>query len=101
MAKETHEQQPPKLVSDTSIDATVTSAADARVHRVVGRIITIEDLHQHVLDLAADLRIKWTDRPPEADPEVRTVHLRPNQTALTPLLCMRLGTSAKADLTMC
>jgi hypothetical protein len=42
-----------------------------------GRIITLDNLHQHVLDLAADLRIKWTDWPPRADPEVRTVHLRP------------------------
>jgi hypothetical protein len=42
-----------------------------------GRIITLEDLHQHVLDLAADPEIKWSDWRAEADAELRTVHLRP------------------------
>jgi hypothetical protein len=41
--------------------------ADAREHRIGGRIITVEDLHQHVLDLAADLRIERTDGFPKAD----------------------------------
>jgi hypothetical protein len=41
------------------------------------RIITIEDLHQHVLDLTADLRIEWTDRFVKADPEIRTLRLHP------------------------
>jgi hypothetical protein len=42
-----------------------------------GRIITLENLHRHVLDLAADLRIEWSDWQAKADPEIRTVHLRP------------------------
>ena len=41
------------------------------------RIITIDDLHQHVLDLAADLEIKWRDWRTEADTETRTVYLHP------------------------
>ena len=41
------------------------------------RIITLEDLHQHVLDLAADLEIEWSDWRTEADTETRTVYLHP------------------------
>ena len=41
------------------------------------RIITIDDLHQHVLDLAADLEIKWEDRFAMAEFENSTVHLHP------------------------
>jgi hypothetical protein len=42
-----------------------------------GRIITLEDLHQHVLDLAPDLEIKWSDWRAEADAETGTVHFHP------------------------
>ena len=66
-----------------------------------GRIITLEHLHQHVLDLAADLRIEWTDRFVKADPEIRTLCLHPiSQKRAMPPLCVRLATSAQADLTM-
>jgi len=41
------------------------------------RIITIDALHQHVLDLAAGLEIKWRDWRIEADTETRTVYLHP------------------------
>jgi hypothetical protein len=43
----------------------------------VGRIITVEGLHQHVLNLAADLRIVWSAWCAKAEPEIGTVTLRP------------------------
>jgi hypothetical protein len=65
----------------------VDLATDARERQAVAdspevqalqkRIITLEDLDQHVLDLAADLPIKWTDRLPWADAETGTVYLHP------------------------
>jgi hypothetical protein len=59
--------------------------ADAREPQAVAdspevqapRIITLEDLHQHVLDLAADLKIKWSDWRAEANPETGTVYFHP------------------------
>jgi hypothetical protein len=58
--------------------------ADARERQAVPEvqplqkgIITLEDLHQHVLDLATDLRIKWEHRYAKADCETRTVYLHP------------------------
>jgi hypothetical protein len=47
------------------------------VQALQGRIITLEDLHQHVLNLTADLKIKWSDWRAEANAELRTVHLHP------------------------
>jgi hypothetical protein len=43
----------------------------------VRRIITLEDLHQHVVNLAADLRIVWSAWCAKAEPEIGTVTLRP------------------------
>jgi hypothetical protein len=43
----------------------------------VGRIITLEGLHLHVLNLAADLRIVWSAWCAKANPEIGTVTLRP------------------------
>jgi hypothetical protein len=40
------------------------------VQALQGRIITLEALHQHVLDLAPDLEIKWSDWRAEADAEL-------------------------------
>jgi hypothetical protein len=42
-----------------------------------GRIISLEDLHQHVLDLAPDVEIKWSDWRAEANSETGTVHFHP------------------------
>jgi hypothetical protein len=52
-------------------------AGSPEVHAPQRRIITLEDLHQHVLHLAADLGIEWSDWCAKADPEIGTVHLRP------------------------
>jgi hypothetical protein len=54
-----------------------TGAKEMTEMSKAGRIITLENLHQHVLDLAAELRIKWSDWQAKADPEIRTVTLRP------------------------
>jgi hypothetical protein len=44
---------------------------------IMRRLITLEDLHQHVLNLAADLRIVWSAWWAKADPDIGTVTLRP------------------------
>jgi hypothetical protein len=49
-------------------------ANNPEVQAQQGRIITIENLHQHVLDLAADLEIKWSDWRAEGSTETGTVH---------------------------
>jgi hypothetical protein len=54
--------------------AVADSTKEQFLHR---RIITLEDLHQHVLDLAADLRIVWSTWCAKADSEIGTVILRP------------------------
>jgi hypothetical protein len=74
-------------MTESSKPTSVDLEADARERQAVAdslevqplqkRIITIEDLHQHVLDLAADLEIKWTNWRAEADTETRTIYLYP------------------------
>ena len=64
---------------DLKADARERQAAanSPEVQPLQKRIITLEDLHQHVLDLAADLEIKWEDRFAMAEFENSTVHLHP------------------------
>jgi hypothetical protein len=57
-------------------------------------IITLEALHQHVLELAGDLPVEWIDK---LGP---SLFMQSNQKAPTLSLCMRSGISATVNLTI-